>query len=229
MHGSPTMGDSMNQDLTDITLVLDRSGSMQRVLTDTIGGYNAFIGTQKKAPGIANVTTILFDDKYDVLHSGIPVKDVPIMTDDVFVPRGMTALYDAVGKSINVAGERFSKMTEEQRPSKVIFVILTDGQENASQEFTNTNIRDMIELQKTTYHWDFVFLGANINAEVVGASMGINAGNSMTFAANSVGTQAAFMSMATNMTSYREVKDRQGPMRDYFSTVDRQAQTKAGA
>lgn len=193
----------MNDNLTDITIVLDRSGSMSVVRDDTIGGFNTFLKEQQAQPSAANLTFVQFDDQYEVVHLGVPIKDVPELDALTFVPRGWTALLDAIGRSINDTGARIAKMEHYNRPAKVIFVIITDGAENRSTEFTHDKIKEMIKLQTETYNWDFVFLGANQDAISVGSSMGMLRGNSMTYSSNAIGTQNVFSSVAEKMSSYR--------------------------
>ncbi len=159
----------MRTDLTDITMVIDRSGSMQSIQSDAEGGINSFIEQQKQEPGEANVTLVQFDTDYEFVHSGVPVKLVPTFT---LVPRGSTALLDAVGRAINETGARLAAVKESQRPGLVVFVIVTDGQENSSREFTREQIRTMVEHQQSAYKWQFTFLAANQDAFAEGASMG---------------------------------------------------------
>jgi uncharacterized protein YegL len=160
----------MRTDLTDITMVIDRSGSMQSIQSDAEGGINSFIEQQKQEPGEANVTLVQFDSDYEFVHSGVPVKLVPAFK---LVPRGSTALLDAVGRAINETGARLAAMDEAQRPGLVVFVIVTDGEENSSREFTREQIRKMVEHQQSAYKWQFTFLAANQDAFAAGGSMGI--------------------------------------------------------
>lgn len=217
----------MKADLTDISVVLDRSGSMQSVRTDTIGGFNAFLKTQKEAPGEATLTLAQFDDQYEVVYSGKKIQDVPDLTEATFVPRGMTALLDAIGRTINATGVRLAAMPENERPSKVIFVILTDGDENASSKLTKEKVNELIKHQTETYQWDFVFLGANQDAIKAGVSMGILAGNSMSYAANAHGTADAFASVGATMCAYRSGDT--STKTAFFSDDDRMKQKQAGA
>ena len=217
----------MKDNLTDISVVLDRSGSMEMVKSDTIGGFNAFVESQKKADGDATLTLAQFDNVYDVIHEAVDIQSVPELTDTTFVPRGMTALLDAIGRTINSTGARLKAMDEADRPGKVIFVILTDGAENASREFTRGMVNEMIKTQTEQYNWDFVFLGANQDAIATGASLGISRGNSIRYSANAEGTQAVFGSVAESMCSYRS-----GDMSkkaNFFTGEDRDKQAKAGA
>lgn len=160
----------MQTDLTDITMVIDRSGSMQSIQSDAEGGINSFIEQQKQEPGEANVTLVQFDTDYEFVHSGVPIKQVPTFT---LVPRGSTALLDAVGRAINETGARLAAVDESQRPGLVVFVIVTDGEENSSREFTRDQIRTMVEHQQSAYKWQFTFLAANQDAFAAGGSMGI--------------------------------------------------------
>lgn len=160
----------MRTDLTDITLVVDRSGSMSSCQDDAEGGINTFIAEQKKVDGEATLTLVQFDTVYDFVHSGMPIQDVPEYR---LVPRGMTALLDAVGRAINEAGDRLEKMSDAERPGCVVFVIVTDGHENSSREFRHDQVREMIERQRSQYNWQFTFLGADETAFAVGAAMGI--------------------------------------------------------
>ena len=160
----------MRTDLTDITMVIDRSGSMQSIRTDAEGGINSFIEQQRQEPGETLLTLVQFDTEYEFVHSGVPVKQIPAFT---LVPRGSTALLDAVGRAINETGARLAAMAESQRPALVVFVIVTDGAENSSREFTRDQIRTMVEHQQSAYKWQFTFLAANQDAFAAGGSMGI--------------------------------------------------------
>ncbi len=193
----------MNKNLTDITILLDRSGSMESVRKDTIGGFNTFLKAQKELEGEAVLTLVQFDDQYEVCYSAVPIKEVKELTTETFVPRGWTALLDAIGKTISSTGERLAKMSEKDRPEQVIFVILTDGDENYSKEYTKSVVNEAIKIQTNTYNWDFVFLGANQDAIKVGGSYGILKGNSMSFAANSQGTMDSFAAVSSSIGSYR--------------------------
>jgi uncharacterized protein YegL len=160
----------MRQELTDITLVVDRSGSMHVCQSDAEGGVNSFIEDQKKAEGEAVLTLVQFDTEYEFVHTATPINDVPPYH---LVPRGSTALLDAVGRSISEAGARLDKMPEDQRPGCVVFVIVTDGHENASKEFRRDAVRMMITSQQSEYNWQFTFLGADATAFDEAVSLGI--------------------------------------------------------
>ena len=165
----------MRENLTEMVFVLDRSGSMESLTADTIGGFNELIEKQKKIEGDAYVTTVLFDHEYELLHEHVALKDVAPLTDREYFARGSTALLDAVGRTINTVGARLATMPEEERPAHVVFVITTDGMENASCEYTAKQVREMVEHQQQKYSWQFVFLGANMDAVSEAGKLGISA------------------------------------------------------
>ena len=193
----------MNQNLTEIVFLLDRSGSMSHLTDDTIGGYNSFIEKQKTEPGEAHLTTVLFDDKYEFLHNGTDLKTAEPLNRNTYFARGMTALYDALGKTINDVGRRLANTPEEDRPSKVIFVITTDGLENASQEFSQSAVKEMITHQAEKYSCEFFFLGANIDSAEVGKSIGVKADRSFNYMATDDGVNALYCTMSAAVSDYR--------------------------
>jgi Mg-chelatase subunit ChlD len=162
----------MDQNYTDITLIVDRSGSMASIRDDAQGGINTFIKEQAAQPGKCTLTLVQFDQEYNVVVDGKPINEVAEYT---LTPRGSTALLDAVGRAINTTGERLASMREEDRPGLVSVVIVTDGQENASQEFTKERIKQIISHQQDVYNWQFTFLGADQDAFAEADSMGIHA------------------------------------------------------
>jgi Mg-chelatase subunit ChlD len=162
----------MRKDLVEIVMVVDRSGSMMDCCADAEGGINAFITEQKAVEGDANFTLVQFDTEYEFVHVGTPIKKVPQY---VLRPRGYTALLDAVGRAISETGERLAKMDESERPATVIVVIVTDGEENSSKEFTLEKVREMITHQRENYSWHFNFLGADDTAFAQASQMGISA------------------------------------------------------
>ncbi|PFA67094.1 hypothetical protein CN378_12010 [Bacillus sp. AFS015802] len=181
----------MNTASTEIIFLLDRSGSMAGLEQETIGGYNSFIEKQSQLPGQTLVTTVLFDDKVELLWSGSDVNKVRL-TQEEYVVRGSTALMDAVGKTILDVGHRLSSMGESDRPGKVIFVITTDGMENASVEFSASKVKDLIRHQQERYNWEFIFLGANINAAEEALNIGIDIGNAFQFETSSKGVEKMY-------------------------------------
>ena len=195
----------MKKNLTEMVFILDRSGSMQRLTDDTIGGFNSMIENQKKEEGEAFVTTVLFDDEYELLHDHIDINEVQPITNAEYYARGLTALLDAVGNTINFIGNRLSATPEDERPDKVIFVITTDGMENASREFVKSTVKEMIEHQQNKYSWTFMFLGANMDAVVEAASLGINTDFARTYTASGVGTQSVYSAMSCAMSCARNV------------------------
>ena len=165
----------MQTNLTDITLLLDRTGSMASIASDVIGGVNTFIETQKKAEGRANFTLVQFDsqDPQEVVFDAVDIASVEGLKD--YQPRAWTPLLDALGLCIVRTGERLAAIDESQRPAQVIFVVFTDGLENASKEYNKAQVRQMIDHQKNTYNWDFIFMGANIDTFAEAGSVGIDA------------------------------------------------------
>lgn len=151
----------MNKNLTEIICVIDRSGSMKSCSAEAQSGFNSFVEEQKKKEGQARLTLVEFDDQYEIVHNGIDIKEVPPY---ILQARGMTAYCDAIGKTINTVGERLNKTPENERPGLVIFVIISDGEENSSKEFNRAKIKEMIEHQENKYSWQFTFMGANIAA-----------------------------------------------------------------
>lgn len=179
----------MKPDATDITVVLDRSGSMEIIKDDTQGGFDHFVAEQAKLPGECRLTLVQFDTEYEFVHRGVPIAEVPKL---LLVPRGNTALLDAIGRAINETGKRLSDLPEEQRPAHVIFAIVTDGQENSSREFSLAKIKEMIQHQTDVYNWRFTYLGANQDAIAEAAKMGIDKGHAMHYAHTGRGAAAAF-------------------------------------
>lgn len=173
----------MRADLTDITLVVDRSGSMESIREDAEGGINALVREQAKEPGEALLTLVQFDTEYEFVHEGVPLQEVP---EYHLAPRGATALLDAVGQAINATGERLAKMAEADRPGLVIFVVATDGLENSSQEFSKPQIKKMIERQQNEYSWQFTFLGANQDAFDEARQLGVHSAGVANFAMDNV-------------------------------------------
>jgi len=198
----------MKTDLSTIAMILDRSGSMSSVRQATIDGFNEFIEGQKNGAGDANVTLIQFDtdNPYEVVFEDEPVKKAPKLTAHTYVPRGGTPLHDAIGRTITDLGTKLSKMVEAERPGKVFVVIMTDGLENASHEYSGPKIAEMIKHQRDKYKWEFIFLGANQDAILTGEHLNIPMANAATYAATAGGTHAAFVATGRNVNSVRSGK-----------------------
>jgi uncharacterized protein YegL len=191
----------MRDDLTEIVAILDRSGSMNSLATDTIGGYNNFIKTQSELPGDANLTTVLFDDEYELLHDRVDIKNVKPITNNEYFVRGQTALLDALGKTIKDIGTKLNDMNESDRPSKVIVLVITDGYENASHKYTNEIIKEMVERQQNVYNWQFLFFGANIDSFNTGVSIGFSGGHTVDYSPTIKGLESVYTAM-TNITKH---------------------------
>ena len=179
----PKKGNDKGKDVTEIICIIDRSGSMESIRSDAIGGFNRFLADQQQPEDPARFTMVLFDDQYEVVHNGIDIRTVPLLTNNTFVPRGVTALLDAVGKTLNTVSARLAEFPADNRPEKVIVAILTDGHENASREFSLPVIRQMISHYSTDLKWDFIYLAATQDAFSEAGKMGISADNTMQFAA----------------------------------------------
>ena len=193
----------MKQNLTELVFILDRSGSMAGLEDDTIGGFNAMIEKQKREPGEAYVSTILFDNDTEVIHDRMDIQKIQPMTRKDYYVRGCTALLDAAGKSIHHIGNVHKYAREEDRPEKTIFVITTDGMENASRKYSYDRLKAMIERQKERYGWEFLFLGANIDAAKEAARFGIGADRAADYLADSTGTGVIYEAVSEAVCSFR--------------------------
>jgi uncharacterized protein YegL len=190
----------MKQGYTHISAIIDRSGSMSTIKTDTEGGFNTFLKEQQELPGEATISLTTFDDRIELDYGMIPIKDAPIFS---LQPRGMTAMLDAIGVTIKNLGTKLAAMDEANRPEKVLVVILTDGQENSSREYTYQTIKAMITEQTEVWKWEFLFLGANQDAVLAGEHIGISAGKSMSYAPNSASVGNTFKSISKSSSAYR--------------------------
>ncbi len=193
----------MKKGLTELVFILDRSGSMSGLEGDTIGGYNALLAKQKKEPGDAVITTVLFDDKVELLHDRINLKGVIPITDREYFVRGCTAMLDAVGQTIGKIGKAQKHTAEEERAEKVLFVITTDGYENSSREYSYEQVKKLIQHQKTKYGWEFIFLGANIDAVETAAQFGISADRAANFHSDSEGTRLNYAVVSETVCNMR--------------------------
>ncbi|GLP75466.1 hypothetical protein TUM20983_25760 [Mycobacterium antarcticum] len=201
---------------TLIAVLLDRSGSMESIKADTEGGFNAFIAEQAEQPGEATVTLAQFDTHYEVVYADRPIADVPPLQ---LQPRGATALYDGVGRLITDVGAELAARPEDQRPGHVIVVVMTDGHENSSVEWTHEAVSAAIRRQEGEYSWYFVFLGANMDAVAVGARMGFAADRSMTYEASDAGVASAMAATTGYVSRQRGVAP--GKAAPGFSDADR--------
>lgn len=189
--------------LTELVFILDRSGSMSGLESDTIGGFNAMIAKQKKEDGEAYVSTVLFDNVSEVLHDRINLKDIPKMTAKDYTVRGCTALIDAIGGAIKHIRNIHKYACPEDVPAHTMFIITTDGQENASHLFGSDEVKKMIEHQKEKYGWEFLFIGANIDAVETAARFGINRNRAVNYNADSKGTQVLYETLSAPISAMR--------------------------
>ena len=193
----------MKKGLTELVFILDRSGSMSGLETDTIGGFNSMIEKQKKEDGEALVSTVLFDNVSEVLHDRVDLKKIEPMTDRQYTVRGCTALLDAIGGAIHHIGNVHKYAREEDRPEHTMFVITTDGMENASHRYTAEQVKAMVERQKEKYGWEFLFLGANIDAVSTARTFGIGADRAVRYHCDSKGTELNFAAVGSAISQMR--------------------------
>ena len=193
----------MKKNLTELVFILDRSGSMAGLESDTIGGFNAMIEKQKNEPGEALVSTVLFDNETQVIHDRVDIQKISPMTEKEYYVRGCTALLDAVGSAIHHIGNVHKYAREEDRPEKVLFVITTDGMENASRRYTYDRVKEQIQRQKEKYGWEFIFLGANIDATREAARFGIDADRAANYHADHKGTAVIYEAVNEAVCSVR--------------------------
>jgi hypothetical protein len=193
----------MRNDYVDVTLVIDKSGSMQPLTKDTIGGVNNLLAEQRRQEGEARLTMIQFDSRVKFVHTGVNVKNIPDLNEDTYRPSGNTALVDAMAHGIISTGNRLRDMRPEDRPAKVIFVVITDGQENSSNEFNKGQLRQMVREQSNVYNWEFVYLGANVDAFSEAGNLGISYVNAANYGANAKGIGSTYTVVGEKLRSLR--------------------------
>ena len=194
----------MKKNLTELVFILDKSGSMSGLEKDTIGGFNSLLDQQRKVDGECVITTVLFDNRYELLHDRIDIRAVQPMTEQEYFVGGSTALLDAIGKTIHKIGTVQKNTAEDYRAEKVMFVIITDGEENASRCYSSMQIRQMIQHQKERYGWEFIFLGANIDAVETAGRFGIDADRAVDYVPDGEGTELNFRMMSETVATFRE-------------------------
>ena len=200
----------MKKGLTEIVFILDRSGSMSGLEKDTIGGYNSLIAKQKKEEWEAYISTVLFDDRIEVLHDRVPLDKVKPITEEEYYVRGCTALLDAIGGAIHHIGNVHKYAREEDRPEKTLFIITTDGQENSSRQYSYHKVKQMVEKQQKKYNWEFLFLGANMDAVAEAGRFGIKADRAVRYECDSRGTAVNFKALSRTVSSVRCCKSPEG-------------------
>ncbi len=196
----------MRKGLTEIVFILDRSGSMGGLENDTIGGYNSMIAKQKNEDGEALISTVLFDNQTEVLHDRVSLDNVEPITDKEYYVRGSTALLDAVGGAIRQIGNIHKYARPEDVPEKTLFIITTDGMENSSTRYTYDKVRKMVERQKEKYHWEFIFLGANMDAVSVASRFGVDKSRAVRYECDSEGTRLNYSVMSRMVSCARACK-----------------------
>ena len=197
----------MKKGMTEMVFVIDRSGSMTGLEDDTIGGFNSTIKKQKEEEGEATVTTVLFDDRYEVLHDRFDIDQIKAMTSREYYTRGSTALLDALGRSIHKTINVQKNLPEEERAENVVFVVITDGYENSSREFSYKDIKRLVKREQEKYGWEFLFLGANIDAVAEGGRMGFRSDRSVRYMHDDIGTGLAYRSVSNAVSNLRMCKE----------------------
>ena len=218
----------MKKNLTELVFILDRSGSMGGLESDTIGGFNSMLTKQQAEPGECRITTVLFDNQYEVLHDRIDIKAVSPITDKEYYVRGNTALLDAIGTSINKIGGVQKNTAKEFRADKVLFVITTDGMENASHKFNYDKIKSMIEHQKSKYNWEFIFLGANIDAVDVANRFGVARNRAQSFHNDSEGIALNYEAISETVCCFRAAPVGASISDDWSAKVDDDYKKRGG-
>lgn len=193
----------MKKGLSELVFILDMSGSMSNLTKDTIGGFNSMIEKQKDVEGDANITLICFDHEYELVYDNISIKEIPVLTEEKYCPRGMTALYDAIGRTIDSVRDRLYYTAEDERPEKVIFAITTDGYENSSKDYGFKDLKRMISHAQETYRWEFIFLGADVTAVNHAVDLGINADFAATWTTSAAGVESHAEGMNTVLATMR--------------------------
>jgi uncharacterized protein YegL len=194
----------MKNNKTELVFILDKSGSMAGLETDTIGGFNAMLAKQKALEGDCRITTVLFDNNPELLHDRIDIQGVNPLTAEEYAVGGSTALLDAIGFTIGKIGKAQQKTAEGVRADKVLFVIITDGMENASREYSFEKVRQLIEYRKAEFSWEFIFLGANIDAAATAESFGIHRDRAQNYHADKAGVNLNYATMSENIAQFRK-------------------------
>ncbi|KAB2963847.1 MAG: VWA domain-containing protein [Thermoanaerobaculia bacterium] len=193
----------MREDLTEVAVIVDRSGSMEAIRSDAIGGFNSFLAEQKKGAGELRITVVLFNHEIETIHARVPVAGVPPLDPSTYLPSGTTALHDAFGRTIDELGQRLAATPEPERPGRVMVAVLTDGLENASRDYTLRQIRQRVRRQREKYGWEFVFLAAGQDAVLEGAKLAIPAADAIAFDATSEGIRGATAALSARVSRRR--------------------------
>lgn len=215
----------MKQGRTELIFILDRSGSMGGLEPDTIGGYNGLLKKQREETGECTLTTVLFDDRYEVLHDREDIRHIRPLTEKDYYVRGTTALLDAIGRTLSRFGSLQKVLSDKQRADKVMVVIITDGMENASTEYNLTQVRHMVSRQRDRFGWEILFLGANIDAIGTAAKMGIHADRAVNYHADKQGTQLNYDSVGD---AVRTIRAGQALDADWKNRIDHDYHQRGG-
>jgi len=197
----------MKENFTTIAVILDKSSSMSTLREETICSFNKFLKEQKETPGEVSFMLGVFSHNYNTVYDFVPLQEVSELNDEIYITRGSTALLDAMGITIDNLGQKLSNLPENQRPSKVLVLVITDGEENASSKFSLEQIKEKVQHQQEVYNWTFVFIGANIDAFQVGGSLGVSTNNSLQYIPTAAGTNEMYNVVSRNTIRYRSSID----------------------
>lgn len=196
----------MKKNLTELVFILDKSGSMSGLEKDTIGGYNSMLEQQRKEAGDVIISTVLFDSGAEVLHDRVNLSQIKNMTDKDYVVGGCTALLDAIGGAIHHINSVHKSLPEAERPEKTLFVITTDGMENSSRVYTYDKVKKMVQKKQSKKNWEFLFLGANMDAISAASDIGISAGRAATYKCDAAGTAVNYRALSKAITNFRRAE-----------------------
>lgn len=217
----------MKKNLTELVFILDRSGSMAGLEGDTIGGFNAMIEKQKGEAGETLINTVFFDNVSEVIHDRVPLADIQPLTQKEYYVRGCTALLDAIGGAIHHIGNVHKYAREEDVPERTLFVITTDGMENASRVYSSDKVKEMIQYQRDKFGWEFIFLGANIDAVETAGRIGIRPEMAVTYHSDHVGTQLNYEAVSETIFAFRQGAPAENAWQKAKRTIERDFQARA--
>jgi uncharacterized protein YegL len=196
----------MKENFTSINVIIDASGSMQHLQFDTLGSFNTFLTEQKAFPGEAAFSLCSFNTSTNLIHDFVKLGSVPSLDAKTYAPTGGTALLDAIGTTIDSVGKKLAAMDESERPSKVLFLVITDGHENSSKAYSSEQIKEMVQHQKDVYNWEFMYFGASLEQIAAGVNLGVDVRNTLSYTPTAAGVHDLYRSISNSATAYRTSK-----------------------